>query len=376
MYRLILVVLVIVLAIAYGAIIVQGAVARIGADPYEGFRDLDVEYVYCGVVNSTYLYLNVTVYDVVFNISGVDKFWAFQLDVDLDSRLNGTWDYEYVAVIRLNGTGGLTGALYTGNYTYLMDLNVSGGNGTRSVGVYIPLTSINASSLLYVKVYTQNNTLEKDHAPYNDTGGGGLGDYYVCWLTTPRVTWANSIDDPVGDVNVSYLDITLLNSTLNSTGLYLLMELYNNTPWYGGDVVGIYEFFLDVDHNSSTGYYFYGIGADYMVEYVVGYIPRLYVYTGNGSSWNWSLVGLVDPLNVIGGSNNVSLFIPLSEIGSTSVVDVIGYSTRSLDWLSDVTLPVVAPIPEDYFIPLAMLSSIIVFLLLYGSRCRGKVSHC
>ncbi len=366
----ILLFLVFVLMFIYNSIIAWSEYVEIGADPYEGFSDLDVKSVYCGVVNSTYLYLNVTVYDTIFNVSGVDKFWAFQLDTDLDSRLNGTWDYEYVAVIRLDGNGSLTGALYTGNYTYIEDLNVSGGNGTTSVGLYVPLNTINASPLVYIKVYTQYNSLEKDHAPYNDTGGGGLGDYYVCWLITPRVKWVNSIDDAVGDVSVSYLDIVMLNSTLNNTGLYLLMKLYNVTPWYGGNSVGIYEFFIDADNNSSTGYYFYGIGADYMVEYVVGYIPRLYAYVGNGTSWNWSIISLLDPLNIIGGSDVVSVYVPLSEIGYTSVVDVIGYSTRSLDWVSDETLPVVAPIPEYKFLPIIAVCMVLLVVVLYSSRIR------
>jgi hypothetical protein len=43
---------------------------------------------------------------------------------------------------------------------------------------------------------------------------------------------------------------------------------------------------IDVDASSGTGYQYYGIGADYLIEN-----GSLYQYTGSGSDWSWSFLG-------------------------------------------------------------------------------------
>jgi hypothetical protein len=44
--------------------------------------------------------------------------------------------------------------------------------------------------------------------------------------------------------------------------------------------------FIDIDSNASTGFGYRGIGADYLIENGL-----LYQYTGDGSSWSWTVLG-------------------------------------------------------------------------------------
>jgi len=333
----------------------------IGVDPDEGFGDLDMVDVYCGN-NTTYLEVNITVASIIANKTGVDKYWGIQIDTDLDSANNGTWDYEYVAIIRLDENGSLTAALYNSSYGYIEDLTSFGGNGTTYVGVYIPLASIGGTGIeYYLKLYSQNTSGEIDHAPLNDTSTAApLGDYYICRLAKKTISWTTTEPDPVGDVSVSELDITWLNSTLNNSGLYMGLTINGSIPWYGGDQVAIYQFFIDADNNTSTGYSIGGIGADYLVEMSAGYIPRLYEYSGNGTSWSWSLVNLIDYLEVPGGSHKLLVFIPSSKANLYQEVAVLGYTTRSSDWVYDTTGAEVVPIPEPTLIPLIVISCILI----------------
>ncbi len=346
----------------------------IGADPDEGFGDLDVVSVYCGN-NTTYLEVNITVASTITNKTGVDKYWAVQIDSDLDSANNGTWDYEYVAVIRLNGSGVLTAALYNSTYGYIEDLTPFGGNGTSYVGVYIPLADIGGKPEYYFRIYTQNTSGEVDHAPLNDTSTAEpLGDYYICHLTMKAPIWSVKQPDPTGDVNVSELDITWLNATLNSSGLYLGLTLNGTIPWYGGEETAIYEFFIDADNNTSTGYSIGGIGADYLVEMSAGYIPRLYEYTGNGTTWSWSLISLIDYLKTPGGTHELLVYVPSSKASFSQEVAIVGYTTRSVDWLYDTTSPEVVPIPEPTIVSIIVISAIIVvfYLSKYKKKRKGE----
>ena len=344
----------------------QVTVRIIGEDPNEGFNDLDIIGVYCGN-NTTYLAVNITAATTITNVSNTDKYWGIQIDADLDSANNGTWDYEYVAVIRLDGNGVLTAALYNSSYSYIEDLVAFGGNGTTYVGVYIPLSSIGGPTTeYYLLLYTQSNSSELDHAPLNDTSTAEpLGDYYICHLVNKNPTWTITLQDPLGDVSAPELDIVWLNSTLNNSGLYLGFTINGTIPWYGGGNTAIYEFFIDADNNTLTGYSIGGIGADYLVEMTAGYIPRLYEYSGNGTSWSWTLISLIDYLNTPGGTHILSVYVPESKANFSKEVTVLGYTTRSLDWVYDTTSPEVVPIPEPIFTPmLVILVAIIAYYLL------------
>ncbi len=333
----------------------------IGADPDEGFGDLDIIDVYCGN-NTTYLEVNITVASTIANKTGVDKYWGIQIDSDLDSANNGTWDYEYVAVIRLDENGTLSAVLYNSSYGYIEDLTPFGGNGTGFVGVYIPLASIGGSGEeYYLVLYSQNASNGVDHAPLNDTSTAPpLGDYYICHLVEKRASWTVVQPDPEGDVNVPELDIVWLNSTLNNSGLYLGFTINGTIPLYGGEEAAIYQFFIDADNDTSTGYSVGGIGADYLVEMIAGYIPRLYEYSGNGTSWSWTLIGLVDYLGFPGGTHEFVVSIPLSKINPSNEIAVLGYTTRSLDWAYDSTSAEVVPIPEPAIVSLVMILFIMI----------------
>ncbi len=345
----------------------------IGVDPNEGFGDLDIVDVYCGN-NTTYLEVNITVASTIANKTGVDKYWSIQIDTDLDSANNGTWDYEYVAIIRLDENGALTAALYNSSYGYIEDLTPFGGNGTTYVGVYIPLTSIGGPSVeYYLKLYTQNTSGEIDHAPLNDTSTvASLGDYYICHLVVKTPSWTTTEPDPIGDVSVPELDIVWLNSTLNSSGLYLGFTINGTIPWYGGGGTAMYQFFIDADNNTSTGYRIGGIGADYLAEMSAGYIPRLYEYSGNGTSWSWALISLIDYLETPGGTHKLIVYIPGSKVNLSEAVAVLGYTTRSLDWVYDTTSPETVPIPESTITSLVLVIVLLILISYYFVKRKNK----
>lgn len=83
---------------------------------------------------------------------------------------------------------------------------------------------------------------------------------------------------------------TGMNSYTTTTGANLVSiettdDINLNVTINGSDVGSTYHLFIDTDSNSGTGYAFYSVGAEYMIEN--GFF---YQYTGSGADWSWSFI--------------------------------------------------------------------------------------
>ncbi len=74
-----------------------------------------------------------------------------------------------------------------------------------------------------------------------------------------------------------------------------------------------YNLFIDADRNSSTGFAYYDIGADYVIN-----DKTLLRYSGNGSDWTWSYVG---DINIRIKEQTAEISFPLSSIGSPDAIN-------------------------------------------------------
>ncbi|MCD8534135.1 MAG: putative Ig domain-containing protein [Verrucomicrobia bacterium] len=95
-----------------------------------------------------------------------------------------------------------------------------------------------------------------------------------------------------------------------------------------------YVFYMDTDLNSSTGYSFWGLGADYMVSG-----KDLYRYRGDGTSWSWELLFTL-PVGQSG--NSIEMGFPSSLIGSPEAMNVIllgdntAFGSSGFDFVPDL----------------------------------------
>lgn len=81
-------------------------------------------------------------------------------------------------------------------------------------------------------------------------------------------------------IKLSFGAITQYNVSNDQINTYYQ---YNVTQFYDFNQV-----FIDKDQNSSTGFQYRGIGAEYLVEN-----NRLYYYSGNGATWSWTYIKTV-----------------------------------------------------------------------------------
>jgi hypothetical protein len=133
------------------------------------------------------------------------------------------------------------------------------------------------------------------------TGGGGPG----------RVNWSrwDFLRSDLGNTSDTYLlfEVERLEEGLLKTAPYRYEHRYTPSAPAGitqyfaeNDSTKLYfeavepplwnfrQVYIDIDSNLATGYRMGGIGADYLVEN-----GNLYRYAGNGTTWNWTLLGWI-----------------------------------------------------------------------------------
>ncbi|MGH9867397.1 MAG: spherulation-specific family 4 protein [Candidatus Polarisedimenticolia bacterium] len=101
----------------------------------------------------------------------------------------------------------------------------------------------------------------------------------------------------------------------DATNLYYRIQFQNNWDYK--------RVFIDADRVSTTGFQYAGVGSEYLIEN-----SGLYIYTGTGSDWRWSLVRnitVTDETN----PNAISWTLFQSDLGSTTATDLVFEVARS-----------------------------------------------
>ncbi len=358
---------------------IEANMLQLGEEPSEssvspwGGSDLDVESFYAESSGSI-MFLKLQLASAI-GAGSQTEYWIIQLDVDKDSRASESgWQPDYSIIAQLASDGSAQANLFDSAGNWLGGLHILGGG----IGYDYLVVEVNETLLsglgnsLYLYAYTQNGTSVCDGFPRDDTGGSSVGDYLIWYLTrpSPASSWTTETDPPgdIGSEYPQYLDIVDIGSAFDTENLYLAVNVSGQLPWYGGSASGLLRIYVDADDNSSTGYQVGGIGADYMVEYVIGFSPRLWKYSGNGTSWNWTFVAREDYLYNPGGSTALEVLLPKGDFEDPPLSDNVQLvaQTGQDSSIVDTTEALPAPVPEPWF----AVAGALALLALAALRAR------
>lgn len=166
-----------------------------------------------------------------------------------------------------------------------------------------------------------------------------------------------------------------LKESYDSDDLFFGFVVDGGVPWYGGSTSGIYRIFINSDGDSGTGYSGDQSccgGADYLVEYVIGFSPRLFRYSGSGTDWSWSFVKREVYLYNPGGLENIVIVVPKDHItGLGDSFYMCGETAKGSGDAGSLKIDdtggcLPAPVPEPYILSIAAL--IIVSILVFSKR--------
>jgi hypothetical protein len=148
-------------------------------------------------------------------------------------------------------------------------------------------------------------------------GGGGSSGIFIDgdlaeW--PPNASMGTDPDDISGAANK--LDLLELLMTHDATHLYVA---YRND----GPVVlnWGYTLYLDTDLQAATGFGFWDIGTDYVIQG-----PSVFQYAGNGTDWVWTYIGDVTLAQM---GNVLEFSFPRAWIGNPPAMDLIFYGDNA-----------------------------------------------
>ena len=267
------------------------------------------------------------------NESPITLNWGFTLYLDTDRNPStgfGMWDTGADFIIQGNGLYAYTGNGSDWNWTWVTTVTagVVGNNAELSISraalgnpdnfhymfwgensafggtdyEILPATALTGGETYLFFEFTDGN---------NNNGGGnnGGGDTTTITLDGNLADWSNipthivDADDVTGAENK--LDILEIHFHNDADNYYLA---YKND----GDILlnWGYNFYLDTDSQSGTGFGLWDIGADYLVS-----AGDVYKYTGNGSDWSWEWVG---PLDKVVNGDVMEARFPKAFLGNTA----------------------------------------------------------
>lgn len=131
----------------------------------------------------------------------------------------------------------------------------------------------------------------------------------------PADSWV--ITDPL-DVSGTGVQVDLRELRISHDESYVCLAYVNEYPI---ELNWGYVFYMDTDQNGATGFNFWGLGADYMLNG-----SDLYMYTGNGSTWSWQAVAKA----AVGGTGNIiEMGFSVDAIGRPDAMNVLLYGDNA-----------------------------------------------
>ena len=347
-------------------------VEDLGEEPAESLTPGDLDAVNMSATSdANNLFIRITLSSPI-TPGAETKWWGIQLDTDKDSRNTETgFDYEYLLLIGIDSNGNAGASVFDEQGNYLGQAQVIGGGiGYQYLVARIPLSLIGSPFSLYLYGYTEEGTTPVDGIPYDNTNSGYTGDYYTYYLEKPVPQEPyTTTDDPVGDATPDYLDIVSLGGSYDTSTLFFQLQVNGPVPWNGGSSKAIYRVYIDYDNNSSTGYQVGGIGADYMLEHVIGYTPKLWKYNGSGTDWAWVFVKREEYLYNPGAETTIVYRVVKADFTTDPAnITILGQTGTSTS-VADETGSLVAPVPEP---GLLVAASAAVIVLVAAVTVRKK----
>ena len=144
------------------------------------------------------------------------------------------------------------------------------------------------------------------------SGGGVLVDGDL--REWPASAWLGIDPNDIPDTG-NVVDLLEILMTHDATNLYVAYR-------HDGPIAldWRYALYLDTDQQPATGFQFWEIGADYVVE---GHF--VYRYTGNGADWSWASVG---SLNTAQNGSVLEYAFPKTWIGDPVAMNMVFYGNN------------------------------------------------
>ncbi|RLG59463.1 hypothetical protein DRN87_05510, partial [Candidatus Geothermarchaeota archaeon] len=318
---------------------------------------------------NNFIYINVTLAGSITAPSYSSKSLRIELDIDRDSR-SGTWDMEYYILYEIYSGGSESCILMdSSNNAVNTSLNFVGGKGTNYVNITVQKSNINnLGDAFYLYLKTTAFGSSCDEAP---NSGTDAGDYYIYYISPPSPTsqWTSQ-SDSTGEVADSSLDIYSLSSAYDSSYLYFKLTLVGTYGWYGGSDTAVYRIYIDADKNPSTGNSVSGVsdfGADYMIEFIIGYIPKLYYASGS-----WTFIKNVEYIQNPGDSSEVTILAPKSDFNQVPLggdVKITAETAQDSTQKDVIETAFISPIPEcTIFVSLSIIAVIVAVLFIHRKK--------
>lgn len=200
----------------------------------------------------------------------------------------------------------------------------------------------------------------------------------ILTLLTPMTkAWDYSgiFSDSITDVSNDYLNIDTGGYSYDSTQIYLNMTVIGNLRDLGFSNPGyIYNFYLDIDNDPTTGYQVPNtspqVGGDYMISWTYTSLTNLgYLYKYSTSGWE-QITTLTPYLSTDG--KTIGFYVPKDQLSGLGSQLTLAYETREnaatqTDLLQPTDNPL--PVPESWFIVVgvALASAVVAFFFLRKS---------
>ncbi len=337
---------------------------KLGVEPVEdlapGHADIDEVYV---LSNDMDIFFYLKLHDTFTGAKNITEY-ALLVDVDKDSRLQKEYTPDYMLYIYVDEYNIYSSAVFDlESYNVTRGIHIVDGGLNRDYLVIEVNTSVlrGLSDSFYFYGWVSYSGMLIDMFPRDNVYYNRLGDYYIYYTSSPvpDIAWITVLDD-IGDAPIDYLDIYSVEYGVSNGYLYFRINTTGIVPDYGGLSTGSLMIYIDADKNSSTGYSVNGLGAEYMINYTIGYIPRLYYY--DGVAWNelYKEEYIKDPAN----TTSIILMTPINdyvdpELNLTFTATAASYVNNNT--LVDASNTVVVPIPEN---PLYIVLTIAIILLI------------
>ena len=226
--------------------------------------------------------------------------WGYTLYLDVDRNLNtgfGMWENGADYIIQGNGLYQYTGNGTDWNWTWVAAADAT--VGTTTAELSIPRSLIGNPDSFHYTFFGDNYAFSGttyEFIPAEAWSGGKSYLLYNVVAPDPQLVtvdgdlsdWAN-----IAPIGIDGDDIASTNGPIDIRKIYLANDENKFFLAYENDEDIVlnwgYTLYLDTDADKDSGFNFWNLGADYVIQG-----NEIYQYTGTGDDWNWTWVGSME----------------------------------------------------------------------------------
>ena len=303
---------------------------------------------------------------ITYTSSGETGDYLLYFDVDKDSRFSSSNTFNSEHEIDISLTSNDAGVSLDSSEPQYLNI-FGGGVSTTYWVIELPVKLLDGAYSFYIMGTTQDSGTKADTFPYDNTGKGMTGDYYIWYSVQPKPTsdWAVKTDQ-TGDAADPIFDITSMAGANSDNYMYFNFTINGLFAYYSPSTSkSNYTIFIDIDNDPSTGYPIKGVGAEYRLTYISGFAPVLYKYTGTSGEWKWSFKAKEDYIYNPGNEHILSMTVPKTDLfsGDPANITAQAFTYKDTDMEDYQDAPTVVPVPE--FSLLLAITVLVIVLLVY-----------